>query len=77
MDACSTEQDCTCASMDLTMCMAQIVCPVQHGALVSALTEEDADDSQVETALTTMTDCVVWHTAQRQQAARSCSFCDY
>eukprot|EP00957_Ditylum_brightwellii_P125828 9591932-Ditylum_brightwellii.AAC.1 len=45
MNNCLTEDECAKASLELTMYMAQVVCPIQHSALSSQL-NVDVDESK-------------------------------
>lgn len=56
VDDCESEQEFAKASMALTICMAKVVCPLQHGALVKTLTDDD--DSLVDAALENVSSCV-------------------
>jgi cytochrome c heme-lyase len=71
MEKCTDEEECARASMDLTMCMGERLCPVQHASLVKVLaTTQDSnnEDGKIEASLETLTECVVWKTAQRRLA---------
>ena len=51
------------ATMQLTMCMAQVVCPLQHDALMKCIlddngADDDSNDVKVEVALDTTSACV-------------------
>jgi len=50
MNNCSSEDECAKASLALTMCMAQVVCPIQHSALSSQL-NVDVDESKEKEVL--------------------------
>ena len=63
---CTSEEDCSKASVDLTMCMGQHICGVQHKNLVQTL--ETSDDVKIEAALETLTECVMLKTAERRHA---------
>lgn len=52
---CTSDRSCARASMDLTMCMAKIVCPLQYTALVKSL---QTDYDAVDTAMERVSDCV-------------------
>jgi cytochrome c heme-lyase len=54
------------ASLDLTICMAKIVCPLQHKTLVKALGSDD--ENTIEAALDRVTACVVSNTSKRSAA---------
>lgn len=68
--ACNDDESCARSSMDLTICMAQFVCPLQHAALLTTL-ENDAgkndDEEMVESALLRMNECVMMKTKQYAQ----------
>lgn len=66
VDKCKSEEDCSKASMDLTMCMGPILCPVQHQSLIKALGEDS--DARIEAALEILAECVVHRTEERQLA---------
>ena len=61
-----SEEEHQTASLDLTICMSKIVCPLQHKTLVKAL--GDDDESTVEAALDRVTSCVVANTSRRSGA---------
>eukprot|EP00957_Ditylum_brightwellii_P050113 3798782-Ditylum_brightwellii.AAC.1 len=48
MNNCSSEDKCAKASLALTMCMAQVVYPVQHSALSSQLNVKLAESKEKE-----------------------------
>jgi hypothetical protein len=65
VNLCTTDQECTQASFTLTMCMAKILCPIQHKALVQSIhttastpKEEEEYDVRLETALENATLCI-------------------
>lgn len=66
--SCKSEDECAKASMDLTMCMGPLLCPVQHKNLRKTLTEDD--DDAIEAALETLTECVILQNAQRALAKK-------
>jgi cytochrome c heme-lyase len=68
---CSTEEEYSKASMDLTMCFGKTLCPVQHKTLLKILSSDhtdDDDDAKTEAALETLTECVMLKTAERRVA---------
>jgi hypothetical protein len=65
---CDSDGDCTKASMDLTMCMGPILCPLQHKGLMKALNEQSDGDDKIGASLETLSECVVLQTAHRQLA---------
>jgi signal transduction protein with GAF and PtsI domain len=73
VNECSDEQECARASMDLTLCMAKLWCPLQHAAVVSALQQDDSSeeeyDARVSKALENVSECVT-NTSQRAQLAK-------
>ena len=66
LDACDSENECAKASMDLTMCMGPVLCPVQHKSLLKTL--EADDDDKIEASLETLSECVLVQTAERKLA---------
>lgn len=66
--SCQSEEECSKASMDLTMCMGPILCHVQHKNLMNSLAEDD--DGKIEAALETLSECVVHQTAERALAKK-------
>ena len=59
MESCDKEEEYAQASLTLSMCMAQIVCPLQHSTVVKTLhSEEEHQDAKVDTALENMLSCV-------------------
>ncbi|VEU39795.1 unnamed protein product [Pseudo-nitzschia multistriata] len=67
MANCSSEDECSRASMDLTLCFGKHLCSVQHKSLLGAL-EKDGDDAKAEAALETLTQCVMLKSAERRFA---------
>jgi hypothetical protein len=68
LDQCTDDNnDCARASMDWTICMATILCPLQHAALVKALTNDDDKDTMVA-ALERVNDCVALQTMRHSLA---------
>lgn len=57
-----SEQDMAQASMDLTICTAKVVCPVQHGSLLEALTSDREDT--IEAAFSSVAECVALKSEQ-------------
>jgi hypothetical protein len=57
------------ASMDLTICMAQTVCPVQHSALVQCLSSKNNNDEAIAQALSVVQECVTLQ-AEHHAAAK-------
>jgi cytochrome c heme-lyase len=68
MENCGSEEDCTRASMDLTLCFGERLCPVQHASFVKVLSASDDKDAEIEAALETVTECVMLKTAERRVA---------
>jgi hypothetical protein len=76
VEKCKDDAECAKASLALTMCLANVVCPVQQKAVAIALNADDFDpedekaaeayNTRFEKALESMTICV---TAKSQQAA--------
>ena len=66
MEASESDQDYQKASLDLTICMSKIVCPLQHKALTKAVSSDDEDT--VEAALERLTSCVAYNAEQRTLA---------
>lgn len=67
---CSTEEEHSKASMDLTLCFGKTLCPVQHKTLLKILSFDNTDDADAKTeaALETLTECVMLKTAERRVA---------
>ena len=56
---CDSEGECAKASMALSLCMAKLVCPIQHKAVVDVLHgKEDANSAKIDVALENMVKCV-------------------
>jgi len=70
MANCSTEEEYSRASMDLTMCFGKTLCQVQHKTLLNALESdnEEDDNATTEAALETLTECVMLKSAERRVA---------
>jgi cytochrome c heme-lyase len=66
LERCETDEQCGRASMDMTMCMGKVLCPIQHKALAKVL--DGDDDPKIEAAFETLSDCVALNTARRRQA---------
>ena len=57
VDNSKSEEDSAKASMILSLCMAKIVCPLQHTAVLNVL-KESTDDGKIDTALENMVTCI-------------------
>lgn len=66
MQTSQSEEDHQRATLDLTICMAKILCPLQHKTLVKALGSDD--ENTVEAALDRVTSCVAANTSRRSGA---------
>lgn len=66
MESSESEEEHQRASLDLTICMAKLVCPDQHKALITAVNSDNEDT--VEAALDKVTACVVTNTTRRSAA---------
>jgi hypothetical protein len=66
MEASESEEEYQRASLDLTICMSKIVCPLQHKSLTKAVSGDDEDT--VEAALERVTSCVAHNAEQRSLA---------
>jgi cytochrome c heme-lyase len=73
VNECTSDEECARASMDLTLCMAKILCPLQHSAMVNALSSNDETEEEynvrLEAALENVSDCVAG-VSQRAQLAK-------
>lgn len=63
MESCEKEDEYAQASLALSMCMAQIICPLQHKTVVKTIHSEDGEESEmherkVDSALENMMMCV-------------------
>jgi len=74
VDKCQNDVDCARASIDLTLCMGKIVCPLQHNALLQQLNnnnnDDDDDDDAIEEALSRVNECVSLKTQQHTIAKK-------
>eukprot|EP00814_Leptocylindrus_danicus_P013647 CAMPEP_0116044228 /NCGR_PEP_ID=MMETSP0321-20121206/26878_1 /TAXON_ID=163516 /ORGANISM="Leptocylindrus danicus var. danicus, Strain B650" /LENGTH=381 /DNA_ID=CAMNT_0003525291 /DNA_START=105 /DNA_END=1250 /DNA_ORIENTATION=- len=61
---CNDEEECATASLDFTLCMSKILCPLQYGAVTKSLHSGDGEENEelynarVEKALENATECV-------------------
>ena len=58
---CDDEEECTTASLDFTLCMSKILCPLQYNAVSKSLHSGDDDElynARVDKALDNATECV-------------------
>lgn len=69
LDECETDADCMRSNIDLTICMARRLCPVQQEALVQRLGSEDTDDDEIAQALSVVQTCLA-HQAQKHASAK-------
>lgn len=71
LNNCKSEKEYGMKSVDLTICMAKIICPSQHERLLETLQDEDSasSDTKLEAALEDINECVLMKT-QRHAAAR-------
>mmetsp|Transcript_8092 Transcript_8092/g.11760 ORF Transcript_8092/g.11760 Transcript_8092/m.11760 type:complete len:432 (+) Transcript_8092:120-1415(+) len=65
--ACQSDVECQQASLDLLQCFGKLWCPVQHQALLKAISS--SDDSNIEKTLEALNSCVVT-TQQRMGQSR-------
>ncbi len=66
LNQCASEEECTRATMDLTIGMGQILCPLQHQTLLQVL--QHSDDSTIEAALERVSECVTLKSQQHAVA---------
>ena len=66
LERCESDEECGRASMDMTMCMGKVLCPIQHKSLAKLL--DGDDEPKIEAAYETLADCVALNTAQRREA---------
>ena len=67
MANCSSEEEYSKASMNLTLCFGKSLCQVQRQSLLNVL-NDDGDDAKMEAALETVTECVMLKSAERRFA---------
>lgn len=68
---CQSDEECAQASMDLTICMGQLWCPLQHEAMMKSLLADDSTkgyELKVEKALENLSSCVGAAHSRTQQA---------
>lgn len=60
LDGCRDDDECTRMSIDLTLCMAKRLCPLQHQSLVKTLNDEgnDAGGNLIDVALERVSNCI-------------------
>lgn len=73
VNKCDSEEECARASMDLTLCMAKALCPLQHASVVKALHESSSENEQeynarLDKALENVSDCLATKSHRAQQA---------
>ena len=66
LESSRSEEEHQQASLDLTICMARLVCPDQHKVLTGAIASDNEDS--IEAALDKVTSCVVTNTTRRTAA---------
>ena len=76
VDSCEDESDYARASLDLTMCMGKLLCPLQHAAVAKTIADEPSDpndakeaevyDARIDAALENIAICVA---ASNEKAA--------
>jgi cytochrome c heme-lyase len=71
-DKSDAQQQCAKASIDLTLCMGSILCPVQHAAFRQVVQQQpsgndDNDNTIIDDALTRLQDCLKYKSLQYQQ----------
>lgn len=66
VNKCQSDDECTKASLDLTICMGKVLCPLQHSQFQTALTASASSDSEtnIEHTLERLGDCVVLRSSQ-------------
>lgn len=71
LTTCKSDEDCAKASVAYTLCLAKIMCPIQHTSFTKALQDESEHaDARIESALEVVNECVVTKTTQRNQARK-------
>jgi cytochrome c heme-lyase len=70
VDQCTNDNECTKASIDLTICMGTVLCPLQSKTLTNVLKEESIDNTNIDTALSRLNDCVTCKTTEYQYAKK-------
>lgn len=69
MDNCNDDDSSNAkASLDLTICLGKILCPLQHSTLTQAARGDNED--KMEAALTSLNDCVLLKTTQHEMSRR-------
>ena len=68
VDHCQSDDECKKASLDLTICMGKVLCPLQHSTFAKALTETDED--KIEHTLERLGECVVLKSSQHDSLQR-------
>ena len=62
VNLCQNDKECTEASLNLTMCMSKILCPIQHKAVVQSVHSNDDDEdvytTRLNAALENATQCI-------------------
>lgn len=66
LDKCASEEECTRATMDLTIGMGHTLCPLQHQTLLKALQQDD--ENTIEAALERVSECVTLKSQQHAMA---------
>lgn len=66
LNKCSSEEECTRVTMDLTIGMGQILCPLQHQTLLQVLQQDD--ENTIEVALERVSECVTLKSQQHAVA---------
>jgi len=71
VDSCDSESECSKASMDLTICMGKILCPLQQQTLAEALTSSDNSDAaetKIDAAISNLSECVAMKNNRKARA---------
>lgn len=80
VDECQSDDECAKASVDLTMCMGLIFCPLQHQTLQTAIKaahgkndshdDSETNNAKIEASLETLTECVIYQNARGRLAKK-------
>jgi cytochrome c heme-lyase len=75
MDKCRDEAECAKASLALTMCMGNVLCPLQHQTVTKIIQQDDATsktwNAQMDAALENLASCVHLKSEQAVLAKRA------
>lgn len=68
VDKCRNDDECARMSIDLTLCMGKILCPLQHQSMVKTLNDEKDGSNMIDVAFERVSNCISKKTLDHNHA---------